>query len=191
MCHHVSSKSMSIERATLHHALADRLRHVEDGIQACTDNRVPVGIVDACAGSRRVSLASFGQCSRKSSKPLSRKLTNSSFTPPTRSKYADGFTGPSSLNSMNAVATGDWCGMVGMQIQRPGTRCRCADVRPAGPGARAHALLRRVGDARIFAPNWASERFKQFPKPCSLLRSQPSRTAHLLNPCAPVGPAEH
>ena len=66
-----------------------------------------------------------GQCSRETSMPLIVKLTNSSFTPPTRSKYADGFTEPSSLNSTNAVTTDDRCGMASMQS---GSRTRAAAV---------------------------------------------------------------
>jgi hypothetical protein len=43
----------------------------------------------------------------------------------------------------------------------------------------------------LFVSNRGKKTLKQPPKSCPLLRSQPSRSAYLLNSPAPVGPAEH
>jgi hypothetical protein len=43
----------------------------------------------------------------------------------------------------------------------------------------------------LFVSNGGEKRLKQPPEPCPLLRSQPSRSAYLLNSSAPVSPAEH
>lgn len=47
-----------------------------------------------------------------------------------------------------------------------------------------------TGLRRVFAPDRRRKRLKESGKPSSLFLSQPSCSAHLLDTCAPVGPAE-